>query len=73
GITWRSTSASKRARRRDHLKAGCGDRIRLFDSKVVINSINVIASEAKQSSFLEAPKKEASWIASSQALLAMTL
>jgi hypothetical protein len=33
------------------------------------NSINVIASEAKQSSFLYA----AAWIASSQALLAMTL
>jgi hypothetical protein len=38
-----------------------------------LQSINVIASEAKQSSFLQAPQKKESWIASSQALLAMTL
>ena len=38
-----------------------------------LQSINVIASEAKQSSFLETRWKKESWIASSQVLLAMTV
>jgi hypothetical protein len=40
------------------LKAGCGQSIRLFDADANFNSINVIASEAKQSSFLETQQKE---------------
>jgi hypothetical protein len=40
-------------------------------SALALQSINVIASEAKQSSLLESTME--SWIASSQTLLAMTL
>jgi hypothetical protein len=57
-------------------EAGPGFRkgsIRATDFSSFKRPIIVIASEAKQSSFLETRWKKESWIASSQVLLAMTL